>query len=127
MRARFWIETLALASVLTCGMLACTGATAGSPATPQAETSSTAPQQTYEGMVSDSRCGAKHSAAIGKTASDCTRACVHAAEQFVLVDGDAIYVLEGNLAVLKKVAGQRVKVVGSLNGNRIAVSSISPA
>ena len=126
-RARLWIETVGL-GLLTCGMLACTGATAGSPATPQAETSSTAaPQQTYEGMIADSRCGAKHSAAIGKTASDCTRACVHAGAQFVLVDGDAIYLLEGNLAALKQVAGQRVKLVGSLNGNRISVSSVVPA
>jgi hypothetical protein len=124
MRVRFWIEAVAL-GVLTCGMLACTGVSAGSPAPPQAATSSiAAPQQTYEGVIADSRCGAKHSAAIGKTAADCTRACVHAGEQFVLVDGDAVYLLEGDLAVLKQVAGQRVKLVGSLNGNRISVSSI---
>jgi hypothetical protein len=83
------------------------------------------PQQTYEGVVTDTRCGAKHSAAIGKTAADCTRACVHGGAEFALVDGDKIYRLEGDQMLLKRAAGQRVKVVGTLNGDRLTVTSIS--
>lgn len=58
------------------------------------------------------------------TASDCTRSCVHAGEHFVLVDGDAVYTLEGEEALLKKLAGQRVKILGRLSGNQIAVASV---
>jgi hypothetical protein len=82
-------------------------------------------QQTYEGVVTDTHCGAKHSAAIGKTAADCARACVHGGEEFALVDGDTIYRLEGDQMLLKRVAGQRVRVVGTLKGNRLTVTSIT--
>ena len=82
-------------------------------------------QQTYEGIVTDTHCGAKHSAAIGKTATDCARACVHGGAEFALVDGDTIYRLDGELMLLKRLAGQRVKVVGTLNGGKLKVTSIS--
>jgi hypothetical protein len=80
---------------------------------------------TYEGIVTDSRCGAKHSAAVGLSAGDCTRACVHAGEHFTLVDGDKIYVLEGETDALKHSAGERVKIQGTLNGDTISVASIA--
>src|ERR1700674_535166 len=81
--------------------------------------------QTYEGVVTDTHCGAKHSAAIGKTAADCTRACVHGGEEFALVDGDTIYKLDGDQMLMKRVAGQRARVVGTLDGNKLKVISIS--
>jgi len=81
--------------------------------------------QIYEGIVSDTRCGAKHSAKIGLSAGDCTRVCVHSGEKFALVDGDKLYVLEGEGPALKRVAGERVKVAGTLSGNTITVSSVS--
>jgi hypothetical protein len=83
------------------------------------------PQQTYEGVVTDTHCGAKHSAAIGKTAADCTRACVHGGAEFALVDGDIIYRLEGDQMLLKRVAGQRVRVVGTSNGDKLKVTSVT--
>jgi hypothetical protein len=82
------------------------------------------PTQSYEGMITDTRCGAKHSAAIGLAAADCTRACVHGGEQFALVDGDNVYVLEGEVGAVKRMAGQRVRIVGTLNGNKISVSTV---
>lgn len=85
------------------------------------------PLQSYEGMITDTHCGAKHSAAMGQTAANCTLACVHAGEQFVLVDGDAVYLLEGDMIALKQVAGQRVKIVGTLNGTKISVRSVVTA
>jgi uncharacterized low-complexity protein len=84
------------------------------------------PLKTFEGVVSDTRCGAKHSAAINQSAGDCTRMCVHGGERFALVDGDQVYVLEGDAASLKRLAGERVTVSGTLNGNTIAVSSVRP-
>jgi len=89
------------------------------------QSSSSTSTQTYEGMITDTRCGAKHSAVIGLAASDCARACVHAGEQFVLVQGDNLYTLEGDSAALKQVAGQRVRIVGILNGQKISVSSVT--
>lgn len=99
-------------------------ALAGGPPVVQMSTPSASPTQTYEGMITDTRCGAKHSAAIGLGAADCTRACVHAGEQFALVDGENVYVLEGDRDALKRMAGERVRIAGVLEGNRIAVASV---
>jgi hypothetical protein len=59
------------------------------------------------------------------SAADCTRACVHSGERFALVDGEKTYILEGDEAALKRMAGQRVKIVGTLNGGTISVSSVA--
>ena len=86
--------------------------------------SSGLPVQTYEGIITDTRCGAKHSATVGMSAADCTRACVHSGESFALVDGETAYRLKGDQAALKRAAGERVKVVGTLDGNTISVASV---
>jgi len=135
---RFWIEIVALSSAVACALallLATFGAaTAAEDTGPPEQPSATRPsaaqpnpaqERTYEGMVTDTHCGAKHEAAIGKTASDCTRACVHGGAQFALVNGDKIYILSGDLARLKLSAGQRSKIVGTLDGETITVSSIT--
>jgi hypothetical protein len=142
---RFWIEIVALSSGVACALallLATFGAAtaaedtsspdqasvahAAAQPTPAAAAQPNPPQeQTYEGMVTDTHCGAKHEAAIGKTASDCARACVHGGAQFALVNGDKIYILSGDLARLKLSAGQRSKIVGTLNGDTITVLSIA--
>jgi hypothetical protein len=133
-RTRFWIETIALVSAIACALAlliatlgAVAGAAGGEPASGQAGPSSALGQRSYEGMITDTRCGAKHSAEIGRTAADCTRVCVHAGEQFVLVDGDAIYLLEGEPGALKRMAGQRVRILGTLNGKTISVTSVGTA
>jgi uncharacterized low-complexity protein len=76
-RARFWIETFALVSAIAfvlalviATLVAIAGAAAEESESGQSRPSSTA--RTYEGMITDSHCGAKHSAAIGRTATDCT-------------------------------------------------------
>src|ERR1700704_6629793 len=127
-RPWFGIVTLsiavALALALVIGALGTVlGGAETSPPT-QASESSAAPgrQQTYEGMVTDSRCGAKHQSSIGKTATDCTRACVHAGSQFALVDGDNTYLLEGHPLELKRAAGLRSTITGTLRGHTIVVT-----
>ena len=89
--------------------------------------SSGLPLQTYDGIITDTRCGAKHSATVGMSAADCTRSCVHSGEGFALVDGETTYRLKGDQAALKRVAGERVKVVGRLDGNTISVASVVEA
>ena len=84
-----------------------------------------AADQSYEGMVTCSRCGVKHAATLARTASTCARVCVHGGASFVLVDADATYALEGDTTVLTRVAGQRAHVVGVLSGKTIKISSVS--
>jgi hypothetical protein len=135
-KARFWIEILALTSSIACAfalLLAVLGtvtgaADAASPSVRPESSSSAASDSpasdSYEGIITDTHCGAKHSAAVGMTAADCTRVCVHSGEHFALVDGDKAYTLEGDLPALKQLAGQRAKVVGTLSGNTISVASV---
>jgi hypothetical protein len=116
----------ALAVFLLTGALGA-GTRAVSRAAPESGLSGSASSlqaQNYEGVITDARCGAKHSAVFGDTAADCTLRCVRAGEQFLLVDGNSSYLLEGDSQALKQAAGQRVKVAGTLNGGKISVTSI---
>ena len=141
---RFWIEIVALGTAIACALalvIATLGAAAVAVAGHQESShassteaasgpvkeSSSSRQQSHEGMVTCSRCGAKHSADLGKTAGDCARQCVHGGATFALVDGDKTYVLDGDLSVLKRVAGQRARIVGVVRGRTIKVSSVSAA
>jgi hypothetical protein len=76
-------------------------------------------------MVTCSRCLAKHSAKIGATATDCARVCIRDGAKFSLVDGDQTYFLEGDPAVLQRVAGERIRIVGVRNGETITVASVA--
>jgi hypothetical protein len=135
MTTRFWFGMLGVVIVVgilalligspraTVGAGAVPGPESGRPAQPSPIQSS-APGQTYEGIITDAHCGAKHSATVGMGAAECTRLCVHSGEHFALVDGDKTYTLEGNDAALKRMAGQRVKVLGTLSGQTISVASV---
>jgi hypothetical protein len=142
---RICIETLvfgtaiAFACALLIAILAAAGAvftqSADAEVLPAAEHSqaSESPQiapaqsQEFEGMVTCSQCGAKHSAALGRNASDCTRRCVRSGASFALIDGEKIYTLDGDLMTIKKFAGERARLVGSLHGNTIQVASVTAA
>ncbi|MFZ0861354.1 MAG: hypothetical protein WCA27_13905 [Candidatus Sulfotelmatobacter sp.] len=127
---RVWIEILLLGTAIACALAlliatvgAAAGATAGEAAARPGSSSTTA--RTYEGMVTCSRCGPKHSDALGQTAADCARNCVRGGASFVLVERDATYLLEGDLGVLGRLAGQRARIVGELNGKTIRISSVA--
>jgi hypothetical protein len=131
-RNRFWLEIIALGTAIALGialLIATLGAAAstmmaqedGGPATAVPVT------KVYRGMVTCSRCGAKHSAALGHSASDCVRVCVHSGAGFALIDGDKIYQLDGDLSTIKKVAGERAEITGVAHGNTISVSSVAEA
>src|SRR5712671_6227045 len=103
-----WLEILGLGTAIACllailiaslGVASEAVAAGNGPSSQAAEPSS--PQQTYEGMITDTRCEAKHEPGIARSASDCVRACVHSGEKFALVDGRNAYVLDGDLILLK--------------------------
>jgi len=90
------------------------------------EKESAAVQKTLTGKVSDTMCGAKHTAS-NQTEAECTRACVKQGSDYALVVGKKVYTLKGVPAELDKFAGQRVTVKGKVTGDTVAVESITPA
>ena len=118
---RCWREIVLIGTGVACALallMATLGAAAAVFERPEGE-------QSYEGMVTCSRCGARHAAKPGATAAECTFACVHGGAQFALVDGDKAYLLEGDVSSLKPVVGQRASVTGVLTGNTIHLSSVT--
>lgn len=129
---QIWIESVALGTAMACalGLLiavlaAGTAAVAGQGGSGQVNGSGSAEERTFEGMVTCTSCGAKHSAKLARTATNCTLTCVRGGAKFALVDGDKSYQLEGDLNVLKRLAGQRTRVLGVMRGDAITVSSIA--
>ena len=136
-RQRVWIEILVVGSAVALALalfLATIGLAAGlgeSSQGPQEshsvirENAKPASEHSFEGMVTCSRCGAKHSPALERPATVCVRVCVHGGAKFALVGADSNYVLDGDPQALKRVAGQRARVVGYLRGNTIQVRSVA--
>jgi hypothetical protein len=81
--------------------------------------------KTFTGMVTDTHCGARHSMNSGKTSAECARSCVRNGAHYLLVDGEVKHLLEGDPAQLEKLAGERVEIVGLLEGNTIKVESVT--
>lgn len=127
---RIWIEIVMFGSAIACALalvFAMIVATA-SAAMGQVKASSvdtvTAESRAFEGMVTCSHCGARHSAKLAQSATTCVRVCVHGGAQFALVNSESVYLLDGSADALKPIAGQRAKIVGNLDGNTIKVQSV---
>ena len=119
--ARVGIVVLARISVLSLpGVMGLAAAPMG----PQSHDALTT--QVFEGMITCSRCGARHSPRLERPATVCVRVCVHGGANFALVSGDSSYVLNGDMEMLKQFAGERAQVAGTLSGNRIQVRSVTP-
>ncbi|HXD21452.1 MAG TPA: DUF5818 domain-containing protein [Vicinamibacterales bacterium] len=87
--------------------------------------------QTFVGTITDNMCAkADHSQMqMGPTDAECVKACVAAhGATYVLYDGTSVYELSDQKAP-EKFAGQRVRVVGTLDAKtkKIAVTSIGAA
>ncbi len=86
--------------------------------------------QTFVGVVSDQMCALDHGAMrMGPTDAECARACVEEhGTSYVLVAGEQVFQLSDQRAP-KAFAGQKVKVVGTLDPatHVIAVTSMSAA
>jgi hypothetical protein len=132
-RQKFWIEIGLVGAAIGCTLAlfmvnsgaATHSVSASSNSHEQAVPATTAEsEQTYEGMISCSRCGAQHPAALNSSATTCVRSCVHGGESFALINSESTYyLLDGDLSVLKTLAGQRARIVGTLTGKTIRVSS----
>lgn len=127
---RIWIEIVMFGSAIACGiallfaMIMATASVAAGQMKTAAVDSVTTEPRAYEGMVTCSHCGARHSAKLAQSATTCVRVCVHGGAQFALVNAESIYLLDGSVEALKPIAGQRAKVVGNLAGNTIKVQSV---
>ena len=97
------------------------------PATQPIDDEGYASSRTFSGMITDSRCGARHRMNSGKTSAECARSCVRNGSRYVLVDGEKIYGLAGDLTPLEKLAGERVNVSGILEGDTITVKEVTSA
>jgi hypothetical protein len=80
----------------------------------------------FSGMITDSNCGARHIRNSHLSPAECARACVRKGASYVLVDGDHRYTLIGGEDALERLAGERVKVSGTRQGDTILVSSTAP-
>ena len=82
--------------------------------------------KSFTGTISDSACGLHHT--MGGSAKDCTLMCVQSGSKFVLADEahQKVYALSDQ-AKAKPLAGEKVRVVGTLKGSTIEVSSITAA
>jgi hypothetical protein len=139
MRAqRIWLEIVALGSAIAVALallLTAVGAAAGiaedraqaqqSNPVVRASAQASTPDQIFEGMVTCSHCGAKHSPALQRPATTCVRVCVHGGSSFALVNSDSTYLLQGDPEALKRVAGIRARVLGHLSGKTITVTSVA--
>jgi hypothetical protein len=80
------------------------------------------PSQTFSGVITDARCGAKHTNSR-LNASECVKTCVRNGSRYTMVDGDRKYELKGELRPIDELAGQRVTLTGILDGGTIRVMS----
>jgi hypothetical protein len=125
---RFWFHTVGLSisvAVLFAVIIALLTATAVL-ALGQKEPADSQQQQTLTGVLTDSRCAGRHPSASKMTSMQCTLFCIKQGASWALVDGDAVYVLKGDSPAFNKVAGQRVKLTGLVEGNSIQVHSVEP-
>ena len=85
---------------------------------------SAAPQrETFTGIVSDDMCArADHSQMrMGSTDAECASACVSAhGAAYVLYDGKTPYTLSG-VQTLEPFAGQKVRVIGTLDAKTLTI------
>jgi hypothetical protein len=132
---RFWLNIVGLCTIIACAfalvlaILSASAALAFTPhadpqTQPQARQDAGPQQRVFNGVLTDSSCRARHMA-TGKSAAECTRECVGKGASYVLVAGEGVYRLDGNTSELDKVAGQRVQVVGLLDGRVLTVSSVT--
>jgi hypothetical protein len=80
----------------------------------------------FNGMITDSYCGARHLRGSRQGPAECARTCVRKGARYVLVDGNRRYQLTGGEDALDKLVGQRATVTGTRQGDAIAVNSAVP-
>ena len=106
---RVWIEIVLIAVGIAFALallLASIGAAAGIAEGEVAGSSAPTKAESFDGMITCSRCGARHRPAFNQSAATCVRVCVHGGASFALVEGDSVYLLDGKPVSLKRFARQ---------------------
>lgn len=83
------------------------------------------PSRSYSGMITDSYCNARHDKNRSLSSAECVHMCVRDGAKYVLVNGDSTYILSGREDELARVAGQRARVGGALDGDTLQVDWVS--
>jgi hypothetical protein len=83
-----------------------------------------AADRTFTGTVSDEHCGAKHAKASAD-AESCVEKCVSGGAKYVLVSHGKVYQVDDQ-DKFKGLGGKSVKVKGTLSGETITVTEVSP-
>ena len=88
-----------------------------------------AADQTWTGMIGDSKCGVNHKSAQEHNANltdrDCTEACIKGGAEYILSSNGKVYKLENQKdPALAENAGKTVMVTGTMKGNTITASKI---
>jgi hypothetical protein len=98
-----------------------------SPAAEPSSKSAAPNREALTGVIGDALCGWKH-AMPRRTNAECTRECVRRGSQHALIVGEKVYILEGARAgKLDELAGARVLVSGTVQGDTIRVKSVTLA
>ena len=133
---KFWFNTIALsataATLFALAIAAITGTAALAFGQHESSLQASSPPnsakiQTLTGVLTDTHCGARHPSDSKLTAGDCARICVKQGSSWALVDGEKIYLIKGDSPYFDKLAGQRVRASGMLEGSTIKVQSLEPA
>lgn len=82
--------------------------------------------RTFNGMITDSHCGARHMRNTSQNSIGCARACVRKGAAYVLVSGSRRYTLVGGETTLAELAGQRANITGTRQGDTILVDAAAP-
>ena len=101
--------------------------TQASPAAVSQQSATADPATAFSGVITDSRCGARHLRNSRMTSAECAKACVRKGASYVLVNGDRRYTLSGSEDALRRLAGTRASVFGTRQGDTILVSSVRSA
>jgi Protein of unknown function (DUF5818) len=80
--------------------------------------------KSISGFVSDSQCGATHSAP-SEGATKCVKGCLKHGGEAVLVSDGKVYHLKGKTDAVRALAGQNVTVKGSVDGDTLTVDSVT--
>jgi hypothetical protein len=130
---RSWVSLLGFFAVITlgsslvfaavfAGVTAVVGGGGSAQASDDQQVDPIVPVQTFSGIITDLRCGARHTD-TEKSAAECTRVCVRDGSKYLLVNGDKNYEITGDPAQISQLAGQRVKLTGALAAGTIKVTS----
>jgi hypothetical protein len=80
---------------------------------------------TFTGVISDEKCGTKHTA-LNAADLACIQKCVDTGSEAVLISGDKVYKITVQQAA-KTFAGKKVSVLGTVKGDTIDMQSIMKA